>query len=60
MKLTKEITDQVIDHLTQASYNEQRRRFPEVYHKKWGAIYGGKEQILLEKNFQKVLTIASK
>ena len=51
---------EVIDHLTQASYNEQRRLFPHIPAKNWGAIYGRKEQKLMEKSFQKQLTIAQK
>ena len=49
-----------IDHLTQASYNTQRKLFPAIPAKNWGAIYGRKEQKLMEKSFQKVLTIAQK
>jgi len=55
----KEI-NQVIDHLTQASYNEQRKLFPAIPAKNWGAIYGRTEQKILENNFQKQLTIAKK
>jgi hypothetical protein len=55
----KEI-DQVIDHLTQASYNTQRKLFPAIPAKNWGAIYGRTEQKLMEKSFQKQLTIAQK
>jgi len=49
-----------IDHLTQASYNEQRKLFPAIPAKNWGAIYGRTEQKILENNFQKQLTIAQK
>jgi len=55
----KEIND-VIDHLTQASYNEQRKLYPAIPAKNWGAIYGRTEQKILENNFQKQLTIAKK
>jgi|TARA_E500000178_G_scaffold352180_1_gene415039 hypothetical protein len=55
----KEYQD-VIDHLTQASYNEQRKRFPAIPAKNWGAIYGRTEQKLMEKSFQKALTITQK
>ena len=55
----KEYQD-VIDHLTQASYNEQRKRFPAIPAKNWGAIYGRTEQKLMEKSFQKTLTITQK
>ena len=52
--------EKVIDHLTQASYNTQRKLFPAIPAKNWGAIYGLKEQKLMEKSFQKVLTTAQK
>lgn len=55
----KEIQD-VIDHLTQASYNTQRKLYPAIPAKNWGAIYGRKKVNLLEKNFQNRLTIAQK
>tara|TARA_X000001316_G_C904303_1_gene21513 strand:- start:74 stop:253 length:180 start_codon:yes stop_codon:yes gene_type:complete len=55
----KEI-DQVIDHLTQSSYNTQRKLYPAIPAKNWGAIYGRTEQRLMEKTFQKVLTTAQK
>jgi len=55
----KEI-NQVIDHLTQASYNTQRKLYPAIPAKNWGAIYGRTEQKILENNFQKQLTIAKK
>jgi len=55
----KEIND-VIDHLTQASYNEQRKLYPAIPAKNWGAIYGRTEQKILENNFQKQLTITQK
>lgn len=55
----KEIQD-VIDHLTQASYNEQRKLYPAIPAKNWGAIYGRKKVDLLEKNFQNRLTLAQK
>jgi len=60
MKITKELTDKVIDHLTQASYNTQRKLYPAIPAKNWGAIYGRKEQKILEINFQNQLTIAQK
>lgn len=60
MKITKELTDKVIDHLTQASYNTQRKLYPAIPAKNWGAIYGRKEQKILEVNFQNQLTIAQK
>ena len=60
MKITKELTDKVIDHLTQASYNTQRKLYPAIPAKNWGAIYGRKEQKILENNFQNQLTIAQK
>ena len=52
----KEIND-VIDHLTQASYNEQRKLYPAIPAKNWGAIYGRTEQKILEDNFKKQLTL---
>ena len=52
--------NQVIDHLTQASYNTQRKLYPAIPAKNWGAIYGSKEQKILEINFQNQLTIAQK
>ena len=52
--------EKVIDHLTQASYNTQRKLFPTIPAKNWGAIYGRTEQKLMEKSFQKQLTIAQK
>ena len=55
----KEI-EKVIDHLTQASYNTQRKLYPAIPAKNWGAIYGRKEQMLMEKSFQKVLPITQK
>ena len=55
----KEI-DQVIDHLTQSSYNTQRKLYPAIPAKNWGAIYGRTEQKLMEKSFQKQLTTAQK
>jgi hypothetical protein len=55
----KEIQD-VIDHLTQASYNEQRKLYPAIPAKNWGAIYGRDEQKILENNFQNRLTISKK
>jgi len=55
----KEIND-VIDHLTQASYNQQRKLYPVIPAKNWGAIYGRTEQKILEENFKKQLTIAQK
>lgn len=55
----KEIQD-VIDHLTQASYNQQRKLYPAIPAKNWGAIYGRTEQKILENNFQNRLTIAQK
>lgn len=55
----KEIND-VIDHLTQASYNQQRKLYPAIPAKNWGAIYGRTEQKILEENFKKQLTIVKK
>ena len=55
----KEYQD-VIDHLTQASYNTQRKLYPSIPAKNWGAIYGRKEQRIMENNFQKQLTITQK
>ena len=55
----KEIND-VIDHLTQASYNQQRKLYPAIPAKNWGAIYGRTEQKILEENFKKQLTIIQK
>ena len=52
--------EKVIDHLTQASYNQQRKLYPVIPAKNWGAIYGRKEQKLMEKSFQKTLTTAQK
>lgn len=42
-----------IDHLTQSSYNAQRRRSPKIPAKDWSLIYGKKEQPLLEEGFNK-------
>jgi Mor family transcriptional regulator len=55
----KEIND-VIDHLTQASYNQQRKLYPAIPAKNWGAIYGRTEQKILEENFKKQLAITQK
>ena len=55
----KEIND-VIDHLTQASYNQQRKLYPAIPAKNWGAIYGRTEQKILEENFKKQLSITQK
>ena len=52
--------EKVIDHLTQASYNTQRKLFPAIPAKNWGAIYGRKEHKLMEKSFQKSLTTSQK
>ncbi len=52
--------EKVIDHLTQASYNEQRRLFPHIPAKDWGLVYGKKEVALMEKSFQKSLTTSQK
>ena len=46
----------VIDHLTQASYNTQRKLYPAIPAKNWGAIYGRTEQKIMEKSFQNQLT----
>ena len=58
--ITNKEIDSVIDHLTQASYNTQRKLYPAIPAKNWGAIYGREEQRLMEKSFQKVLTITQK
>jgi hypothetical protein len=60
MKDTKTRLPAAIDHLTQASYNTQRKLYPAIPAKNWGAIYGRKEQKILEINFQNQLTIAQK
>ena len=52
--------EKVIDHLTQASYNTQRKLFPAIPAKDWGLVYGKKEVALMEAKFQKRLTIAQK
>ena len=59
MLKNKEIQE-VIDHLTQASYNTQRNLYPAIPAKNWGAIYGREEQRIMEKSFQNALTIAQK
>jgi hypothetical protein len=51
---------EVIDHLTQANYNQQRLLFPHIPAKNWGLVYGEKKVALMEKSFQKVLTITQK
>ena len=58
--ITNKEIDSVIDHLTQASYNTQRKLYPAIPARNWGAIYGRTEQKLMEKSFQKVLTTAQK
>ena len=58
--ITNKEIDAVIDHLTQASYNTQRKLYPSIPAKNWGAIYGRKEQRIMENNFQKQLTTAQK
>ena len=58
--ITNKEIDSVIDHLTQASYNTQRKLYPAIPARNWGAIYGRSEQRLMEETFQKVLTIAQK
>jgi len=55
----KEI-DNVIDHLTQVSYNTQRKLYPEIKASRWGKVYGEGVAKKLESNFQKHLTIAQK
>jgi hypothetical protein len=60
MKDTNTLIQDAIDHLTQASYNTQRKLYPAIPAKNWGAIYGRKEQKILEINFQNQLTIAQK
>jgi hypothetical protein len=55
----KEINN-VIDHLTQVSYNTQRKLYPEIKASRWGKIYGEGVLKKLESNFQKQLTIESK
>jgi hypothetical protein len=55
----KEINN-VIDHLTQVSYNTQRKLYPEIKASRWGKIYGEGVLKKLENNFQKQLTIESK
>jgi hypothetical protein len=58
--ITNKEIDSVIDHLTQASYNTQRKLYPAIPAKNWGAIYGRTEQKLMEKTFQNRLTIEQK
>ena len=58
--ITNKEIDLVIDHLTQASYNTQRKLYPAIPARNWGAIYGRSEQRSMEETFQKVLTIAQK
>lgn len=60
MKDTNTLIQDAIDHLTQVSYNTQRKLYPAIPAKNWGAIYGRKEQKILEINFQNQLTIAQK
>jgi|TARA_R100000149_G_C5843471_1_gene114661 hypothetical protein len=64
-KIVKEVlkeTDirKAIDHLTQSSYNAQRRRSPQIPAKDWSLIYGKKEQPLLEQGFQEAKRLESK
>ena len=49
-----------IDYLTQVTYNEQRKLFPNIPAKDWRLVYGKKEVALMEKSFQKSLTTAQK
>jgi Mor family transcriptional regulator len=58
--ITNKEIDAVIDHLTQASYNTQRKLYPSIPAKNWGAIYGRTEQKILENNFQNRLTTTQK
>jgi len=58
--ITNKEIDSVIDHLTQASYNTQRKLYPAIPAKNWGAIYGRTEQKIMEKTFQNRLTITQK
>ena len=58
--ITNKEIDSVIDHLTQASYNTQRKLYPAIPANNWGAIYGRTEQKLMEKTFQNRLTIEQK
>ena len=50
----KEIQD-VIDHLTQASYDTQRKLSPSISPERWGKIYGERTAKILENNYQKKL-----
>ena len=58
--ITNKEIDSVIYHLTQASYNQQRKLYPAIPAKNWGAIYGRTEQKIMEKTFQNRLTITQK
>lgn len=58
--ITNKEIDSVIDHLTQSSYNTQRKLYPAIPAKNWGAIYGRTEQVQLENNYNKALTTAQK
>jgi|TARA_R100000482_G_C5120807_1_gene145652 hypothetical protein len=49
-----------IDHLTQSSYNAQRRRSPQIPAKDWSLVYGKKQQPLLEQGFQEAKKLESK
>jgi len=56
--ITNKEIEKVIDHLSQASYNANRHlgETPE----RLSLIFGKKEVTLMEKNFQKRLTITQK
>ena len=58
--ISNEEIDNVIDHLTQVSYNTQRKLYPEIKASRWGKVYGEGVAKKLENNFQKQLTIAQK
>lgn len=58
--ITNKEIDAVVDHLTQVSYNTQRKLYPAIPARNWGAIYGRTEQKIMEKTFQNLLTTASK
>ena len=49
-----------IDHLTQSSYNAQRRRSPQIPAKDWSLVYGKEKQPLLEQGFQQAKKLESK
>ena len=56
--ITNKEIEKVIDHLTQASYNANRNLGESP--KRLALVFGEKKVNLMEKNFQKRLTITQK